>query len=153
AGQHVLGDHPLRPRAPAAPRASRAGRLGTHDRPRPRLRGRRRAAPLVMRRAAGAREYLDGRVPPADLASTLADLDRLNAWFGGHALSLARVRRVAAAAPHERTLCGVDVGGGDGAFARRVASWARHPRPARASDVAPRRAALRAARLRARRAG
>src|SRR5207249_10218663 len=60
-----------------------------------------------------------------DLASALADLDRLNAWFGGHALSLARVRRVAAAAPHERTLCVVDVGGGDGAFARRVACWAR----------------------------
>src|SRR5439155_25606705 len=103
AGQHVLGDHPLRPRAPAAPRASRAGRLGTHDRPRPRLRGRRRAAPLVMRRAEGAREYLDGRVPPADLAATLADLDRLNAWVRGHAPSLARVRRVAAHAPPERT--------------------------------------------------
>jgi len=54
-----------------------------------------------MRRAEGAREYLDGRVPPADLAATLADLDRLNAWFGGHALSLARVRRVAAHAPRE----------------------------------------------------
>jgi len=81
-----------------------------------------------MRRAVGAREYLDGRVPPADLAATLADLDRLNAWFGGHALSLARVRRVAAAAPPERTLSIVDVGGGDGAFARRVARWARRTR-------------------------
>jgi len=78
-----------------------------------------------MRRAEGAREYLDGRVPPADLAATLADLDRLNAWFGGHALSLARVRRVAAHAPRERTLRIVDVGGGDGAFARRVVRWAR----------------------------
>jgi len=78
-----------------------------------------------MRRAEGAREYLDGRVPPADLAATLADLDRLNAWFGGHALSLARVRRVAAHAPPERTLRIVDVGGGDGAFARRVVRWAR----------------------------
>jgi 2-polyprenyl-3-methyl-5-hydroxy-6-metoxy-1,4-benzoquinol methylase len=78
-----------------------------------------------MRRAEGAREYLDGRVPPADLAATLGDLDRLNAWFGGHALSLARVRRVAARAPRERTLRIVDVGGGDGAFARRVVRWAR----------------------------
>jgi ubiquinone/menaquinone biosynthesis C-methylase UbiE len=78
-----------------------------------------------MRRAVGAREYLDGRVPPADLAATLADLDRLNAWFGGHALSLARVRRVAASAPREHTLRLVDVGGGDGAFARCVARWAR----------------------------
>jgi len=78
-----------------------------------------------MRRAAGAREHLDGRVPPADLAATLADLDRLNAWFGGHALSLARVRRVAAVTSLARTLRVVDVGGGDGAFARRVARWAR----------------------------
>ena len=63
-----------------------------------------------MRRAVGAREYLDGGVPPADLAATL---------------SLARVRRVAAATPRGRTLRLVDVGGGDGAFARRVARWAR----------------------------
>jgi ubiquinone/menaquinone biosynthesis C-methylase UbiE len=81
-----------------------------------------------MRRAAGAREYLDGHVPPADLAATLADLDRLNAWFGGHALSLARVRRVAAATPRAQPLRVVDVGGGDGAFARRVARWARRAR-------------------------
>jgi 2-polyprenyl-3-methyl-5-hydroxy-6-metoxy-1,4-benzoquinol methylase len=78
-----------------------------------------------MRREAGAREYLDGRVPADDLAATLADLDRLNAWFGGHALSLARVRRVAAGAPHTRTLSVIDVGGGAGGFARRVARWAR----------------------------
>jgi ubiquinone/menaquinone biosynthesis C-methylase UbiE len=81
-----------------------------------------------MRRAVGAREYLDGRVPPADLAATLADLDRLNAWFGGHALSLARVRRAAAATPRAHTLRVVDVGGGDGAFARCVARWARRHR-------------------------
>jgi SAM-dependent methyltransferase len=78
-----------------------------------------------MRRAVGAREYLDGRVPPADLAATLADLNRLNAWFGGHALSLARVRRAAAVTSRARRLTVVDVGGGDGAFARRVARWAR----------------------------
>jgi ubiquinone/menaquinone biosynthesis C-methylase UbiE len=78
-----------------------------------------------MRRAVGAREYLDGRVSATDLAATLADLDRLNTWFGGYALSLARVRRVAAAAPRGSTLWLVDVGGGDGAFARRVARWAR----------------------------
>jgi 2-polyprenyl-3-methyl-5-hydroxy-6-metoxy-1,4-benzoquinol methylase len=81
-----------------------------------------------MRRAVGAREYLDGRVPPADLAATLTDINRLNAWFGGHALSLARVRRVAAATPRGRSLTLVDVGGGDGAFARRVARWARRAR-------------------------
>jgi SAM-dependent methyltransferase len=78
-----------------------------------------------MRRAAGAHELLDGAVPPADLAATLADIDRLDTWFGGHALSLGRVRRVARAVPRSRTLRVVDVGGGGGGFARRVAEWAR----------------------------
>jgi len=78
-----------------------------------------------MRRAEGAREYLDGRVPPADLAATLADIDRLNTWFGGHALSLGRVRSAAACIPRGRSLRLVDVGGGDGDFARFVARWAR----------------------------
>jgi len=43
-----------------------------------------------MRRAAGARELLDGPVGPEDRAATLADVERLDAWFGGHAVSLAR---------------------------------------------------------------
>ena len=78
-----------------------------------------------MRRAAHARELLDGPVPAADLAATLGDIDRLDAWFGGHALSLARVRRAAREVPRERTLVVVDVGGGAGGFARRIVGWAR----------------------------
>jgi ubiquinone/menaquinone biosynthesis C-methylase UbiE len=78
-----------------------------------------------MRRAAGARELLDGSVPSADLAVTLGDIDRLDAWFGGHALSLARVRRAARGVPPDRTLVVVDVGGGAGGFARRLVRWAR----------------------------
>jgi ubiquinone/menaquinone biosynthesis C-methylase UbiE len=78
-----------------------------------------------MRRAAAARELLDGAVPPADLAITLGDIDRLDAWFGGHALSLARVRRAARSVPRDRALVVVDVGGGAGGFARRLVRWAR----------------------------
>jgi ubiquinone/menaquinone biosynthesis C-methylase UbiE len=78
-----------------------------------------------MRRAAGARELLDGPVPSADLAVTFGDIDRLDAWFGGHALSLARVRRAARAMPRDRALVVVDVGGGAGGFARRLVGWAR----------------------------
>lgn len=81
-----------------------------------------------MRRAAGARELLDGAVPTADLAATLGDIDRLDAWFGGHALSLARVRRAARAVPRARALVVVDVGGGAGGFARRIVRWARRRR-------------------------
>jgi ubiquinone/menaquinone biosynthesis C-methylase UbiE len=78
-----------------------------------------------MRRATHARELIDGALPSADLAASLGDIDRLAAWFGGHALSLARVRRAARGIPRERALIVVDVGGGAGGFARRVARWAR----------------------------
>lgn len=85
-----------------------------------------------MRRAEGAREILDGPVEPAVLAASLGDLHRLNAWFGGYALTLARVRRAAARVPAARPLVVVDVGGGDGGFARRVVRWARRAgRPVR----------------------
>jgi ubiquinone/menaquinone biosynthesis C-methylase UbiE len=78
-----------------------------------------------MRRAAGARELLDGAVSAADLAATLGDIDRLDAWFGGHALSLARVRRASRTVSRARALVVVDVGGGAGGFARRLVRWAR----------------------------
>ncbi|HKQ63563.1 MAG TPA: methyltransferase domain-containing protein, partial [Methylomirabilota bacterium] len=78
-----------------------------------------------MKRAAGAREVLDGTVPPPELAASLADIDRLNSWFGGYALSLRAIRRLAAEAPRDRPLRVMDVGGGSAAFAVRVVEWAR----------------------------
>jgi hypothetical protein len=85
-----------------------------------------------LRRAEDARERMDGPLPPAALDATLGDLDRLNAWFGGYALSLSRVRRVAAALPPGRRLVVVDVGGGRGDLAVRVVRWARRAgRPVR----------------------
>lgn len=81
-----------------------------------------------MRRAVGAREWLDGPLPPAALEATLQDIDRLNAWFGGHALTLSRVGRVAARLPRDRRLVVVDVGGGRGDFAIALVRWARRRR-------------------------
>ena len=78
-----------------------------------------------MKRAEGALEVLDGAVGAADLAATLADVDRLNTWFGGYALTLRRIRRLAAAVPRERALRVVDVGGGSAAFAVRLVRWGR----------------------------
>jgi ubiquinone/menaquinone biosynthesis C-methylase UbiE len=78
-----------------------------------------------MRRAEGARELMDGPLPEADLSASLADLDRLNGWFGGYALTLARIRRVAATVPPSRAMIIVDVGGGRGDFALRLVRWAR----------------------------
>lgn len=78
-----------------------------------------------MKRAEGAREVLDGAIGAADLAATFADVDRLNTWFGGYALTLRRIRRLAAAVPRERALRVVDVGGGSAAFAVRLVQWGR----------------------------
>jgi hypothetical protein len=79
----------------------------------------------MMVREGEARELLDGPLPPAALRATLDDLDFLNAWFGGYALTLSRIRRAAAALPRGRRLVVVDVGGGRGDFAITVVRWAR----------------------------
>lgn len=81
-----------------------------------------------MRRAAGARELLDGPVAPPALEATLDDLDRLNAWFGGYALTRARVGRVARRVGRGRPLVVADVGGGRGDFAVHLLRWARRRR-------------------------
>jgi 2-polyprenyl-3-methyl-5-hydroxy-6-metoxy-1,4-benzoquinol methylase len=78
-----------------------------------------------MRRAAGAREWLDGPLPPAVLRATLDDLDFLNAWLGGYALTLSRVRRAESRLAPGRRLTVVDVGGGRGDLAVHVVRWAR----------------------------
>ncbi|HUF93843.1 MAG TPA: methyltransferase domain-containing protein [Candidatus Limnocylindria bacterium] len=78
-----------------------------------------------MHRAAGAHELMDGPLPEADLAASLADLDRLNRWFRGYALSVACIRRAAAAVPRSRPMTVIDVGGGHGDFAVHLVRWAR----------------------------
>ena len=78
-----------------------------------------------MQRAEGALEYLDRPVAPAERDASLADIDRLNAWFGGYALTLRALERVVAGVPASRRLLVVDVGGGRGDFARRFIQHAR----------------------------
>ena len=77
-----------------------------------------------MIRAEGALELLDRPVSATERAASLADIDRLNAWFGGYALTLREIRRVAARAPARRLVV-LDVGGGHAAFAARLVRWAR----------------------------
>ena len=83
---------------------------------------------MTIRRAEGALEYLDRPVSAADRDASLADIDRLNAWFGGYALTLGAVRRLARRVPPARPLLVVDVGGGRGDFARRLIHRARQDR-------------------------
>jgi SAM-dependent methyltransferase len=78
-----------------------------------------------MKRVDGAHEVLDGAVAASELAASLADIDRLNSWFGGYALSLRAIRRLADQVPRDRPLRVIDVGGGTAAFAVRIAEWAR----------------------------
>jgi 2-polyprenyl-3-methyl-5-hydroxy-6-metoxy-1,4-benzoquinol methylase len=100
-------------------------------------------------REAEARERLDGPLPSAELGATLDDIDFLNAWFGGYALTLSRIRRAAAALPRGRRLVVVDVGGGRGDFAVTVVRWARRRRqPVRVLVVDADPATLAAARRR-----
>ena len=91
---------------------------------------------IMVERDAGARERMDGPLPAADLDATLDDLDRLNAWFGGYALTLRRLRRVAARLPRGATLRVIDVGGGRGDLAVNIVRWARRAgRPVRVTVV------------------
>src|SRR5437773_7005406 len=83
-----------------------------------------------MERAEGVLELLDRPVTPSDRVASLADIDRLNAWFGGYTLTLREIRRVAAAVDADDALVAVDVGGGPGAFATRLVDWARSARRA-----------------------
>ena len=82
----------------------------------------------MLARADDARERMDERLPPADLEATVDDLDRLNAWFGGYALTLRRIRRLAARLPRDRRLVVVDVGGGRGDLAVNVVRLGRRIR-------------------------
>ena len=93
-------------------------------------------AMIMVERDAGARERMDGPLPAADLDATLDDLVRLNAWFGGYALTLRRLRRVAARLPRGTTLRVIDVGGGRGDLAVNIVCWARRAgRPVRVTVV------------------
>jgi ubiquinone/menaquinone biosynthesis C-methylase UbiE len=78
-----------------------------------------------MRRAEGAREHLDRPVAPADRDASLADIDRLNAWFGGYSLTLNALDRALEGVPKPERALVVDVGGGRGDFARRLIRHAR----------------------------
>jgi ubiquinone/menaquinone biosynthesis C-methylase UbiE len=78
-----------------------------------------------MRRAEGAQEHLDRPVLPADRDASLADIDRLNTWFGGYALTLRALDRALERVPKSERVLVVDVGGGRGDFARRLIRHSR----------------------------
>ena len=78
-----------------------------------------------MRRAAGELEHGDRPLPASDLERYLDDLDRLNAWFGGYALTRRAIGRLARDVSRSRPLVIADVGGSRGALALQLAGAAR----------------------------
>jgi ubiquinone/menaquinone biosynthesis C-methylase UbiE len=81
-----------------------------------------------MRRVEDGTEILDRPTPVADRAASLADIDRLNAWFGGHALTIRHVARLLARAPSAGAVTVADVGAGNGGLALRLGEWGRRSR-------------------------
>ncbi len=81
-----------------------------------------------MRRIENGLEILDRPTPEHDRAASLADVERLNAWFGGHALTLRHVARALRRLPPDRPARILDVGAGGGYLAIRLARWARRAR-------------------------
>lgn len=79
-----------------------------------------------MRRAAGVLEHGDRPLPPATLGPYLDDIERLNAWFGGYALTSRAVRRVTRVAD-AHTVVVADVGGARGDLAVRLIRDVRRP--------------------------
>src|SRR5262249_42549392 len=78
-----------------------------------------------MKRAERALEHLDAPVPDADREASLADVDRLNAWFGGYCLTGRGLGRALRRGRVAGALGAVAAGGGRGHFARRLQAWAR----------------------------
>lgn len=80
---------------------------------------------MMLARAAGALEYLDRPVPGADREASLADIHRLNSWFGGYRLSERAIEGLIAAAPPGARVCIMDIGGARGDLATRLLERAR----------------------------
>jgi SAM-dependent methyltransferase len=74
-----------------------------------------------VRRAEGVLEFLDRSVPAGDRDASLADVDRLNALFGGYRLTLRALRALVAG--DRRAVRVLDVGGGRGDLAVRMLRW------------------------------
>jgi SAM-dependent methyltransferase len=77
-----------------------------------------------MKREEHRLEHLDRPLPVADLAASLADLERLNARFGGHRLTLREVVQRIESVPRARRVVVLDVGGGRGDLALHLVTWA-----------------------------
>lgn len=85
---------------------------------------------MAMIREIHRQEFFDGPLTSEQRRAERRDIDRLNRWFGGSALIVSWLRRVARDHRQSGRLVIVDVGGGGPEQALRVVRWARrHRRP------------------------
>ncbi|MCF4101591.1 methyltransferase domain-containing protein [Gillisia sp. M10.2A] len=61
----------------------------------------------------------------AELEKTLSDLDTINKWLGGNAITLNGIKHILKEFPQNEEIKVVDVGCGNGAILREIAVWAR----------------------------
>ena len=80
---------------------------------------------MLTRRAEDVSEHGDRPLPPGELGPYLDDLERLNAWFGGYALSLRAIRKITGRAGARRRIVIADIGGARGGLATRLIRDAR----------------------------
>ncbi len=67
----------------------------------------------------------DERIPVADLEQNLRELEFINHWLGGHALTLSAFRACLSAEPQATLLRVVELGSGGGDNLRLLAKWCR----------------------------
>src|SRR2546425_12479416 len=78
-----------------------------------------------MKRAEHVLEHLDAPMPRADREASLADVHRLNTWFGGYGLTLRAIRPVLRRRRASEALVVPDGGGGPGPLAPPLPARAR----------------------------
>ena len=83
-----------------------------------------------LRQRSQALELLDApNIPRADLWRNLAELDTINRWLGGHAITLVGLQRLLVNLPSEseapRKLRVVDIGCGGGDSLKAIAAWVK----------------------------
>ncbi|MFZ0491310.1 MAG: methyltransferase domain-containing protein [Salegentibacter sp.] len=74
----------------------------------------------------GKKEIMDDfELQGAELKKTLRDLENINSWLGGNRVTMGGIRKLLKDHPKEKTVHIADIGCGNGAMLRKVATWGR----------------------------